>query len=109
MLRKSNRSLLTLSRAARLPSQGKLEGVTLACRADGIAPTRGDVHGRPVRLGECVHVPPGFVNDDVERLLNWHNQTIYAELTFPETLQAIDAIDDFLNRAKLAVPAREPI
>jgi hypothetical protein len=40
-------------------------------------------------LAQCVFVPPGFQHNDVEQLLQWHNQQNYFDLCFSDANAAV--------------------
>ena len=43
-------------------------------------------------LAQCVFVPPGFQHDDVERLLRWHGEQSYFDLSFRDCEAAVDML-----------------
>ncbi len=43
-------------------------------------------------LAQCVFVPPGFQHGDVERLLQWHREQSYFDLSFRDWEAAVDIL-----------------
>ena len=48
-------------------------------------------------LGLCVYVPLGFGNDDVERLLRWHESVKYYALSFRDPMEAAALLEKDLD------------
>lgn len=47
-------------------------------------------------LSQCIYVPPGFVEHDVRRLLDWHATSRYLDLVFGSVAEAVSSLEQVL-------------